>query len=384
MHCVSISHKTAPVCIRQLFAFSVVEKEEFEERLLACEKIHACIIISTCNRSEIYFSGDKGLITFVENELAIYKDIDPEKIRKYFLVYSDEGAISHLFRVTGGLDSMVLGEGEILRQVRDGYKMSLGNKHTNNELNTVFQGAIRNAKLVRTETKLSKTPVSVGTLAANKIIEFLKAGGGSSVLLTGITGKTGSIVAKNLCGKKGVNVIGTLRSHNPDFELYRNNDNIKFIDYKNRYDYIRNADVIISATSSPQYTFTMNEVTDELGDGIYNKLFVDLAVPCDIDKDISLIKGIELIDIDYFEKASEENNILKQGELEKAEKILYDGAEETLKNIYFQKFCADIDKIAEKTDFKGLPHVLHRLKKSGSSEQLKTVLDMMHGLATVN
>lgn len=380
MHCISISHKTAPIYIRQLFAFSVEEKNEFEKQVLGNQNIRGCVIISTCNRSEIYFSGDKSLIFIIENEVAKFKNIDPVEIRKYFHIYGNEGAIRHLFQVSCGLDSMVLGEDEILRQVKDLYQLSLNNKHTDNELNVAFQGAISYSKLIKTNTKLSNTPVSIGTLTVNRIMEFLKVNGGSNILVVGALGKIGSIVARNLCSKRDLNVIGTSRSHNVNNELYKNSNKIKFVTYKDRYNYLKMADVIVSATTSPHYTFTLKDVAMELGDGSYNKLFIDLSVPCDIDKEISSIEGFEIIDIDYFDKASEDNNIIKHKELDKAELILDSCVDETLKNIYFQKFYVNIDKIVMKIDKKGFPYILYNLKKSLKSEQLKTLLDTLQDM----
>lgn len=237
MHCISISHKTTPVNIRELFSFSVDDQLEFQKQILMDDEILGCVIVSTCNRSEIYLSGNKNTINRVQNQLAKFKNIKQNEISKYFNVYSNEGAIKHLFRVACGLDSMVLGEDEILRQVKDAYQLSLKNKFVNTELNMIFQGAFNSAKAIKTDTKLSNTPVSIGTLTANKITEYLKKSQSSNVLIVGITGKIGSIVAKNLICK-GINIIGTSRSHNISNELFSNIGTIKMVEYKDRYKYL--------------------------------------------------------------------------------------------------------------------------------------------------
>lgn len=377
MHCISISYKTTPLNIRELFAFSITEQIEFAKLIMADNPIEGCVIVSTCNRSELYFSGDKTTIPIVENKLAKFKNLDKSMIKKYYNIYSNDGAIRHLFRVTCGLDSMVLGEDEILRQVKEAYQLSLNNKCTNPELNIIFQGALSNAKRIKTDTKLSITPVSIGTIAANKICEYLSTMNGTNVLIVGVTGKMGSIVAKNLSSKNGIQVIGTSRSHNKSAALFSNYSNIQVVEYKDRYQYLIDADVIVSATTSPHYTFTYLEVLNVLGEKFYHKLFVDLAVPCDIDKDIVSIKGMDIIDIDEFEKNSKENNQTKLMEQEKAELLLEDYIQETLKNIYFQELQDSMGKIEETIEEKGIQYVLHRMKKTYTSEQFKLVLDSL-------
>jgi glutamyl-tRNA reductase len=384
MYCISISYKTAPVPIRQLFAFSASEQLAFEKYIISKQQIHGCVVISTCNRSEIYFSGDKTSITIVENEVAQFKNIAPSNLRKYFHNYSKEGALRHLFQVTSGLDSMVLGEDEILRQVKDAYQLSLINKYTSNELNIAFQSALSNAKLIKTDTKLSITPVSIGTLTANQVIDFLKTNGGSNILIVGATGKIGSIVIKNLYSKSEFNIIVTSRSHDNSNELFANNDKIKIVEYSDRYHYLKMADVIVSATTSPHYTFTYQEVAKELKGSCKHKLFIDLAVPGDIDKEILTIEGTSIIDIDYFEIASKQNNLIKRKELDRAELILDGCIEETLKNIYFQEFYGNIDKVVKKVEEKGFPFILYHLKEALSSEQLKTLLDSLQNMNEEN
>lgn len=375
MHCISISHKTTPVNIRELFSFTEKEQIEFENQAISNKDIYGCVIVSTCNRSEIYFGGKKTAIDIIENLLSEFKKINKNEIRKYLNIYSNEGAMKHLFQVTSGLDSMVLGEDEILRQVKDAYYLSFNHKYTNNELNIAFQGAINSAKLVKTDTKLSNIPVSIGTLTANKIADYLETVQGMTVLIVGITGQIGNIVAKNLLSKN-CKIIGTSRSHNHEFIL--NSSNIQMIHYNDRYKYLEMAEVVVSATTSPHYTFTYNEVTSELKNKTYQKLFIDLAVPFDIDKDISKIDGIDIVDIDYFEKASKANDQIKLKELDKAELILNKCIDDTLKNIYFQEFYPSLDKLVQKIEEMGFDHLLFQLKESLSSEQLMVLLNSFH------
>jgi glutamyl-tRNA reductase len=374
MYCISISHKTTPVIIREQFAFSSEEQLDFERHILKLEQITGCVIVSTCNRSEIYVSGEKSAVSIIEKELAAFKHIDLANSKKYLNIYSGEGAIKHLFQVTSGLDSMVLGEDEILRQVKDAYQLSLNSECTNPELNIVFQGAISSAKQIKTDTKISNTPVSIGTLTANRIVEFLNTTHGTTILIVGITGKMGSIVAKNLCDKGNVKVIGTSRKHSNSTELCTNSK-IQIVDYNDRYQHLKESDVIVSATTSPHYTFTYQETINEL-DGIpSHKLFIDLAVPGDIDKDILKIPGIDLIDIDDFEKISKDNTMVKLREIDKAKLILEQYMDETLKDLYFQNFYGKMEEILKSIEENGMQNMIYQMKKSLNSEELKIVLE---------
>lgn len=375
MHCISISHKTTPVKIRELFAFSTEEQIEFQKKVVDKQIVNACIIVSTCNRSEIYFSGDKRSIGKMEEELASYKKID--ELLNYVNVYSNLGTVKHLFRVCCGLDSMVIGEDEILHQIKEAYELSLHNQCTDHQLNIIFQGAIGAAKAIKTDTIISTTPTSIGTLTANKVVEFLTNEGASNVLIVGATGKMGRIIAKNLGCKGDLNIIGTSRNHCGDHDIIINDHRLQVVDYKQRYEYLESADVIVSATTSPHYTFTYRKVVEQLKDKGKKKLFIDLAVPCDIDKEIAMIDGYELLDIDFFQQASKENNKIKLRELDKVELILEHKIDETMKAMYFQKFQPRMQEVNEKIAKVGINSVLYHFKKSLNSEQLKAVLEAL-------
>ena len=381
MYCISISHKTAPINVRELFSFTQEEQVAFGKIVLQESNISGCVIVSTCNRSEIYFSGEDNAVFVMERIISKYKNINKEDRSKYCHIYSDKGAIKHLFRVTCGLDSMVLGEDEILRQVKESYIRALENNITSNELNMVFQGALNSSKLIKTDTKFSKTPVSIGTLTANEVINFLQKNKAQNVLIVGVTGKIGSIVAKNLSCKEGINIVGTSRKHNTYDESIIDCQNIRKVNYEERYKYLEEADVIVSATTSPHYTFTFNEVSKILQANRKNRLFIDLAVPGDIDVEIRTIKEVEVLNIDYFEKAAEKNNLIKLKEIDKVELILSSKVDETLKNIYFQEFNNHIEEVVKNIEDNGLNNMIYKLKDSLDSEQLKAVLDTLRNMA---
>lgn len=342
MFCISVSYRKTPLAVREKFSFSREEQKIFLKKLLDENYITGGVIVSTCNRSEIYFTGSKEQMEPVERELSEYRGIGREQIKEYCLFYMGKPAAKHLFYVASGLDSMVLGEDEILHQVKEAYLLAAESGFTDGELNILFQGAFNCAKLAKSSTKLSTTPVSIGTLTANEIERYITKQKGkekseSLVLVIGATGKIGSIVAKDLLAK-GIPVLGTQRRHRGEGEIFlQGKEKLNFIDFRERYQYVPQADAIVSATASPHYTLTKETFMKELR-GEKECLLVDLAVPCDIDRALKEISGISLFDIDYFERAAKENRNIKLGELEKADEILKECLEDTLKKLYVRNF----------------------------------------------
>jgi glutamyl-tRNA reductase len=332
-------------------------------------------MISTCNRFELYFSGEEAAMEAMQIALCQYKKISLSEHRKYINIYSGERAIRHLFHVTCGLDSMVLGEDEILGQVKDAYNDALEQHFTDTELNIAFQGAISCSKFTKTETLVSNIPLSIGTLTANCAFDFLKSQNAKNILIIGITGKMGSIVAKNLASKGDFQLIGFSRTHVEAQELFATDCNIQLVEYKDRMQYLTQADVIISATTSPHYTFTYHDVSKVLKDNERAKLFIDLAIPFDMDKEIATIPNCTLLDIDYFKKAAKDNNTEKLKEYEKVEVILEAKLEETLKNIYIQQYQPVIRNAIERVKTEGLDKLLYHVKNDLSSQQLIALLD---------
>lgn len=211
--------------------------------------------------------------------MAEYSGFEVSRLSKQIFLFYDDKAISHLYNVVSGIDSMVIGEDEILGQIKRAYAFAQRCKTTGYELNTVFQAAIACAKRIKTETALSKTSVSMATLAAN---EVARLGENVSVMVIGATGKIGTSLVKNLVSHKNISIITTLRNHNNDL-TYRND--VSAVEYNDRYKYIDKVDCLISATSSPHYTITYYDLQKCLKEN-KNRLFIDLAVPPDIDREI--------------------------------------------------------------------------------------------------
>ncbi len=369
MYVISITYKTAPVEIREKFCFKTDEKEEFLKQIFLSQEVDSCVLLSTCNRVEVYFTGYKSSVEFVQKAFAEYKKIDLDFLRSFIFIYQDSSAIKHLFKVTCGMDSMAFGEDEILGQVKEAYEFSLIKKTTNYELNMLFQSAISSAKKIKTETKISKIPISIATLAANEAFKF--SGDDKKLLIIGATGKMGSTIIKNLSNKKNIKIYGTARIHNNSENSIC--INIKMVDYHERYKFMDKADIIISATTSPHYTITYRELLKHILTE-KKRLFIDLAVPMDIDKKVKNIPKTMLYDIDFFEQVSKKNGSIIEEESIFANEILEKYVDNVKKDMMLRDFIKDLNR--KKIDLnRDLKKSLFKYKNKSTSLELKVLLD---------
>ena len=356
MFCISINHKNTPADVRERFAFTTKGQRQFTERLKA--EVGGCVVLSTCNRMEIYFtdkcepcgavitgkmssgeaSGERdGLLEQVEMLLANDRDVPVGLIRRYSMNYEGFQCMLHLCRVACGMDSMVLGEVEIIHQVKSAYLMAKELGACDGELNIAFQGALAAAKAVATESDTTRLPVSVGTLSAREAVNFIRNGG--HILVVGATGKIGSIVVKDIADlAPDIEIIGTSRSHYSADEVFGRHQQIRIEDYSRRYELAAWADVIISATASPHYIFVRDELAEAVKKQPKRRLFLDLAMPKDIDPSVSDMDGCVLRDIDYIRTLSRENNENRAKTITEMEPLLISQVDEIMKNIAFSRF----------------------------------------------
>jgi len=368
MNVLSISSKTAPVEVRRRLSFDESEKTAFIKEALDCKIMSQCVLVSTCNRCEVYFEGD---IRKTERFLASFKGAEEEKLKKYYNIYTAENAVSHLLKVACGMDSVILGEDEILGQIKDAFFLSQKAGATAFEFNTVFKLAVTAAKKIKTNTLLSKTPVSYGTLAANIVFSLPKAE--KTVLIIGISGKIGSISAKNILSKPNIRVIGTIRRHNGE-GIITSDKRVTTVPFDERYKYINEADVIISATSSPHYTITKDELLKYTSG---KRIFIDLAVVPDIDEEVGTLEGCTLYTIDYFKTLAEKNNNIKLREAANINELIEAEKDEIIKELLFRKIidvCPDVKRLA---DEKGIERMFYFLRKNGSRAQNEAVLEWL-------
>ena len=314
MHCLSLDHKRAGVAERQVFAFTSSERAALGKAFAA---IGGCVPLVTCNRTEIYFLCSR------EEAERILEKFAGKPLN--FSFYGEEDAERHLFRLAAGLESMLIGEDEILGQIRKAYEEARYGGYAAGA-DALFQAAIACGKKVRSETSVSAYACSVATLAVNEAFRFAKsrqrenAGADTEkpvALLVGATGGIGANVLKNLLSKNIFRIVATSRKHGGIATA----EGVESADYSARYSLLDGADVVISATSSPHTVFGAAKVRKSLSTK-KTRLFIDLSVPPDIDRKIGALKDCSLTGMDEFSVLAEENNKKKARAAREAERIV--------------------------------------------------------------
>ncbi|MCI8429705.1 MAG: glutamyl-tRNA reductase [Lachnospiraceae bacterium] len=384
---ISISHQSAPLVIRELFAFPEQVQMDLMHQMLERKSAQECVIISTCNRTEVYTYSEKAGSNFTDMQdllLEFAGAAEVEHIGDYVRFYSGTKAVEHLFHVAAGLDSMVMGEDQILGQVKRAHEQARQAGTCEVYLNTLFRYAVTAAKKVKTRTDLSRTTVSTATMAVKAAEKTLGSLHGKKVMLIGASGKIGSVVLKNLQCIEGAEVYITSRNMRQACEDRHHKVTYQVMEYESRYDLMDEMDVIISATSSPHYTMTYDKLAKCLKTS-KKRVLVDLAVPIDIEEKVEWLPGIKRYDIDDFQELAKANNEKKRHEAMAADQILKEVGLDFERWMVFQQALPEIRKMkawmleeAEKKGFeKAIDKMFYRIRDNSSPESLRAFFETM-------
>jgi glutamyl-tRNA reductase len=324
LFCLGLSHHTAAVSLRERFAVPESETPSVLCALREAASLGEAVLLSTCNRVEIY-----GATRDAETAMAATAGFLRERAGEEAPFYRMEGdgAVRHLFRVAAGLDSMVLGETEILGQVKDAYAAAFGAGHTATRLNHLFQQTFRVAKLVRTETSLGRGAVSVGSAAARLASSVLGDLSSCRALLLG-AGEAGEGVARSLCarGLKELLVANRTAARAEALAAALGGQPVEFGHWR---DHLATADIVIASAAASERLLSSGELAPVLAVREGRPLFLlDLAVPRDFDPAIRHLPGVVLHDVDALEAIAREGESLRAAEVERAEALVAARAEE--------------------------------------------------------
>ncbi|MBI3605897.1 MAG: glutamyl-tRNA reductase [Nitrospirae bacterium] len=329
---VGLNHKTAPVEIREKFSFPEASIGTFLTQLVTSPLISEGLILSTCNRVEIYAITENApecfdyLSRFIYENQKYHDNISFDQLTRHLYFYSSTDAVSHIFRVSSSLDSMVVGETQISGQIKEAFDYAMINKATGVILNKLFKKAISVAKRIRSQTKISENSVSVSYAAvglAKKIFGDLT---GKTVLLVG-AGEMAELAARNLVNNGVKNVLVTNRNYQRAVELARefNGISVKFDEIGVE---LAEADIVICSTGAPYYVINSDMVENAVGRRKNRPIFlVDISVPRNIDPKINTLGNVFLYDIDDLQAVVEANLKERQKEAEKAELIIAEEVE---------------------------------------------------------
>ncbi|GAV22472.1 glutamyl-tRNA reductase [Carboxydothermus pertinax] len=319
---VGVNHRTAPVDVREKLSFSEHRLGEAFAKLKSYPTIDGVVILSTCNRTEVYVAAleiDNGLKA-VREFLANWAGLSLSEIKNYTYNYTLYDAVHHLFRVASGLDSMILGETQILGQVRDAYIKASSFKASNKILNTLFQHAITVGKKVRTETGIDKNPVSVSYAAVQLACSFFGSLRDKKALLIG-AGKMSNLTAKHLSYYGIEEIIVTNRSFDKA-ETFARQFNGTAIPFEKIYDILLEVDVVISCTGAPHLIIHKDRLEPIVKKRVKPLYLIDIAVPRDIDPEITNLPNVLLHDIDKLQNVVTKNLEERKRLAEMAENII--------------------------------------------------------------
>ena len=377
---ISISHKNAPLEVRARFAFPVEAQEELMRQVIARNIAEECVFISTCNRTEIYTYHACPGSNFIKMQALLFEFAGiqvEEEMGDYVRMYQGSKAIKHLFHVAAGLDSMVMGEDQILGQVKRAHEQAHQIGTCGVYLNTLFRYAVTAAKKVKTETDLSRTTVSMATMAIKAAEQGLGTLHGKKVMLIGASGKIGGVVLKNLQCIEGAKVCITSRNMSQAKEDHHHRITYQVMEYDNRYELMDEMDVIISATASPHYTVTYGKLSKVLKTE-KPRVLIDLAVPIDIEAKVEQIPGVKRFDVDDFQELARVNNEKKQHEVQAADQILDEVQMDFERWMVFQLSLPKIEQLkkrmleeAEKKGFeRAIDKMLYKLRDHSEPSEL--------------
>ena len=328
--------KNVDINIRERLAIALSKQSKAVKEL---NKLYEeVVIISTCNRTEIYISGCLGS----EKEIRkIFEVLDWDiSLLEYTFYLQGISVAKHLLEVVCGFHSKILGEDQILGQVKLAYELSLENKAIHTKLLRLFEEAISCDKKFRTESKLYEIPVSASSIAVNEVEEF----GADSVMVLGY-GTIGSLVVKYALGSKFKKVFIVVRNKGkvPDLK----DDRVKILDFNEYKEVINEVDAVISCTAAPHIVIKDAHINKD-GKEI---MLIDLALPRDIDETLSQNKRVTLLDIDTISKLDGNNKKLRNEKM----------------NEY--KFLVDeyLNEYRDWLNIREVTYYIHEIKNTGNS-----------------
>ena len=347
-----LNHKTAPVAVRERFSFSEEEIKLAYRHLDELGDISECVLLSTCNRTEMYaVVEDAGealpnLRQFLHRMAGLTA---AKEMGEHFFYYQEEDCIRHLFKVSSSLDSLVLGEGQILSQVKEAYNLARMSKATGVVLNTLFHRAIAVGKKIRTATKIAYSAVSVSYAAVELAKEVFGDLTSSNVLILG-AGEMSELTARHLVG----NGVKTVFVSNRNLERAKDladKFNGVAVPFEDFLKCAVKADIVITSTGAPHYVVSAWGVAHLMpkrkGRPI---IFIDIAVPRDVEPEVAAIAGVKLYNIDDLEKVVDSNKSERQREAKLAEEIIKVEMKEMVDKFRYLNYRPTLTRLSDKAE----------------------------------
>jgi len=323
-----LNHKTAPLEIREKLAISGTGLNAAYEHLKEVNDIEGSVILATCNRTEIYATArdvEKGAQVLLQFAVK-YSKLEAAELERCIYTPNCYDAIMHLFRVASGLDSMILGESQIISQVKDAYQTAMDAEASDGVLNSLFQKAINVGKRVRTETGIDKHPTSVSSAAVELARGQLGNLEEKRVVVVG-AGEMAELTTRYLMQYGLKSVIVSNRSYDKAVDM-ADNFSGRAVRFDELPGELTRADIVISCTSASHYVLNRKNCGDILKsrDG-QRIIMIDIAVPRDIEPELQTINGVQICDIDDLQNVIDLNYMERRKAAREAEKIIVEELE---------------------------------------------------------
>jgi glutamyl-tRNA reductase len=317
---IGVNHKTAPIELRERLAISREDLPETTRALAATPGVLECMIVSTCNRVELLAAVDSpniDLAGFLHQRFGL----DPELLAPHVYERYDRDAVSHLFRVAASLDSMVVGEPQILGQVKEAFAVARASGTVAGQLEHLLQSAFAAAKKVRSETEIGSNSVSIASVAVDMARKIFGSLAGRTVFLVG-AGKMSELAARHLV-QQGAGAILVSNRTQERARLMAEEFQGRVIPFEKLYDAASEADIVISSTGAPHPIFRR-----EHGQAFLHRrrnrpmFFIDIAVPRDVDPAMGKLEGIFVYDIDDLQTVAASHMAERSREAGDAETLI--------------------------------------------------------------
>ncbi len=372
-----LNHKTAPVEVRERFNFSADRVASILRRMRNYDNIPEAVLLSTCNRTELYMVMENvhEAIPFVKRLLRhlagdAYK---PD----YFYNLSGTHCVRHLFRVASSLDSLIVGEGQILSQIKNAYHIARTTGMTDTILNTMMNRAIAVGKRIRTETRIAYSSVSVSSAAVDLAIDILGDLSKAKILVVG-AGHMSELTARHLIDKGASTIFVSNRNLDHAQELAAK-FNGTAIPYGEMFSMAAETDIIITSTGAPHYVLT----AENLGPLLHGRedrplILIDIAVPRDVDPALGEMKGVTVYNIDDLEDVVDVNKTFRSNEAKVAEEIIEEEIAALKERLRYYTMRPVMVQLHDKMNFLR-QKVLKKafIKLPGLTDEERRIIDLM-------
>ncbi|SHO55818.1 glutamyl-tRNA reductase [Vibrio quintilis] len=318
---IGINHNTAPLALREKVAFGPDKLQDALEQLRTHNGVEGSVILSTCNRTELYCEVKPALKDQLIQWLSEFHQVDSQELNPSIYIHEEQAAIRHLMRVCCGLDSLILGEPQILGQVKQAYSESRELEAIDSSVDKLFQKAFSVAKRVRTETEIGGNAVSVAYAACTLAKHIFESLSDSTVLLVG-AGETIELVARHLAGNGCKHMMVANRTRERAMALAQEFD-AQVLRLQEIPDYLAQADIVITSTASPLPIIGKGMVEKAIKTRRYQPmLIVDIAVPRDVEAEVSDVSDVYLYSVDDLQSIVDSNIEQRKLEAIQAEAIV--------------------------------------------------------------